>query len=376
MQLEEHFPDYHAIGGYFCGRDISSVCRAGHLVYMDNSRHLRNKEGLVAFMNGVPISYWISFIVYSLLMIAIGYWSYKKHREHQFSAEEYWIASREMAGLHLGVSLTAGWTEVIWSLWVVGALYTDGYWTGMVATPLPMFILILAMFAIVKPIRAFPAISQPDMVEMRYGRRARITLACLMFPIYAGWGASAIVGMNILSTQFLGVSKLGGLILVAIIVGIYATMGGFRSVVYTDVVQMSIVFVTFIVLAIVAIVKAFNVSGPNIFSAIAVNAPPNTGSFWHMPWATFIVTMLAFLPGWLSETDMWLRLQSAKNIKEAYKGVTYCLTLYSLATGLSLSLIGIAALVLYPPASGILPGALGGDATNLVPVMIKELFPE
>jgi len=103
-------------------------------------------------------------------------------------------------------------------------------------------------------------------------------------------------------------------------------------------------------------------------SFILSEVPPPPKRDMSMPlilspgFALIIMTLTVYLPGWLVETDVWLRLQAADSNREARKGV-FLAGLNSLVfVGILPAVIGVTALYLYPPVGTTIPAQLQDGA--------------
>ena len=135
-----------------------------------------------------------------------------------------------------------------------------------------------------------------------------------------------------LMSSFLGVKPWLCMLLLVIPIIAYTYLGGFRAIVTTDLVQFSIMVVFMIALAVTAVVTASASSESSLMQAIQNSAPPWSGQGQVFnPFflgALFpIVLLVGYLPGWLIEQDLSLRIQAAKTTRDARKGAILALVL-------------------------------------------------
>jgi Na+/proline symporter len=153
--------------------------------------------------------------------------------------------------------------------------------------------------------------------------------------------------------------------LLSLIITIYTYTGGFQAVVSTDKIQFVLVALFILILAIVgysAISSSTN--SLNLFE-ISSSAPKlkNNSSVLFAPGlALIIITFIAYLPGWLVETDIWIRLQASRSNKEARKGIIVASTNSFFFVGILPMVIGLSALILYPTVNGVIPAKLQDGA--------------
>jgi len=87
-----------------------------------------------------------------------------------------------------------------------------------------------------------------------------------------------------------------------------------------------------------------------------------------------LMTFIAYLPGWLIETDVWVRLQAGRSNNQARKGIVLASFNSLLFVGIIPLLIGLSALYLYPATDGIIPSRLQ-DGTLIFTVIMQDYAP-
>jgi SSS family solute:Na+ symporter len=88
-----------------------------------------------------------------------------------------------------------------------------------------------------------------------------------------------------------------------------------------------------------------------------------------------LLTLMAYLPGWIFETDLWLRVQAARNDRAARRGVLLAVLNSLLFVGLLPLFIGVAALVLFPPEGGAAPAAVGAEGEAIFAALAARWAP-
>ena len=186
-------------------------------------------------------------ILYLAAVYLTGIYCYKYVRGARRFLEEYFIASRQIGGFVLAMTLVATYLSAGSFLAGPGTAYALGYgWVLLAMTQLPAMWLTLGLlgkkFAIIA--RRVNAITIVDVLEERYRS-----------PIVVLLGAASIVIFLIAAAtaQFMGGAKLFqaiaglpyeyGVFLFAITVFVYTTIGGFRAVAFTDALQGIIMFI-------------------------------------------------------------------------------------------------------------------------------------
>jgi len=157
-------------------------------------------------------------------------------------------------------------------------------------------------------------------LEKRFGEKTRQLLAPALIVVFITWTGAEIYAAGNIIAPFLGIPLFWTLLFITIVVAIYSYSGGFEAVVSTDKIQFLLVAVFLSTLAVIAF-KAL----PADSSLFDFPDPPlgKSSLFFFSPGpALILITFFAYLPGWLIETDVWIRLQAARSDKAARRGIT------------------------------------------------------
>jgi solute:Na+ symporter, SSS family len=208
----------------------------------------------------MAIGVWISLLLYFGLMIAIGFYAWRKSTA---SSEEYLLGGRQLspavAALSAGASDMSGWLL----LGLPGALYATGLveaWIGIGLT-----IGALLNWIIVAPRlreqteRYDNSLTIPEFLSKRFPSRAmalRIVSAIIIVVFFAVYTASGLVaGGKLFSSAFGEMINIGsmsdyafGIWLTLGIVLIYTVIGGFLAVSLTDFVQGCIMMLALVIM--------------------------------------------------------------------------------------------------------------------------------
>jgi solute:Na+ symporter, SSS family len=318
--------------------------------------------------------YWLGFIAYSLAVIGIGLyvWLRGKQSGQQDDNVEYWEASRNLSFWSVGLSISASMMSISWScVYGVQLFYWYG-WGGAWLLIIPWLITMAGFFTFAPRFRKFKAFSQPQLLEKHFGQKSRQMLAPALIVVFITWTGAEIFAAGTLIAPFLGLSLNWTLFLITLVVAIYTYSGGFKAVVSTDKIQFILVafFVTTIAI-------------------LGVQALPAGSSLWHIPLppkanltqqfftpglALITITFFAYLPGWLIETDVWIRLQAARSDRAARGGVFLAGINSFIFVGVMPLIIGLSALHLFPPQDGIIPAQLQ-DGALIFTVFMQNYAP-
>lgn len=194
---------------------------------------------------------WSVVVVFLLLMLWIGYSSFKQNK----TASDYVLGGRSMNSMMIGISLFATLLSTLSYLAYPGEMIKYGpvVFTGLAAFPVANWIVgkyLIPRFMSMKVTSAY------EILEIKLGKGTR-NLATIFFLSLRFLWMSTIVYATVDSAliPILGLSQemvpAVSIVLVLITV-VYTTMGGLKAVVMTDVLQTVVMFVG-VILAIVVI---------------------------------------------------------------------------------------------------------------------------
>ncbi len=315
---------------------------------------------------------WIVFISYSLITIILGWFSHKKKDK----GAEFWTAGRKLNGLSTGLSISAGFMSVSWSCVYAVQLF---YWYGLGGlwlVTIPWLIALTGIYILSRKYRKLPAFSQPEMVEQRFGKGAKRMAAIALAFVFLVWGGAEIYVAATLLSPGLAIPIKWVILIICVVVAIYTTLGGFRAVVLTDKLQYTIVVLY--VLAMVYLAGKGLASQGISFPDLSVTAA-KTGKSWlnfTSPGLTIIIlTLIAYLPAWIFETDLWLRVQAAADEKAAKRGVLIAGINGFLFVGVFPLFIGLASLSIFPMQGDSYPEMIGSQGDAIFSALISTYAP-
>lgn len=325
--------------------------------------------------------YWVILLLYSAGVVYIGHRiKITRAAVDQKNTEvnlEFWMARRQLPGWRLGISLTSGWLMLGWIAFGMSQIYMYGA-TALWILPIPWFILCFIIIFMIPFVRRIGAVSLPQAIEKRYGPQARTLLAIFSFGVFISWTQAELFIAGVLMQPFLGVPAWLCMIILVIPIILYTYLGGFRAIVTTDLLQFLIMAIFMVVLAVGAVTAASNATGGNIIASLKEVTPP-----WSAKGQVFnlfflgtlfpVVLLLGYLPGWMIEQDLCLRLQAVRSTKEAKKGALLALVLITVFILLLPSVAAFCALVVFPPVKGAPPEAIGTDATAITSAFIGKM---
>ncbi len=316
---------------------------------------------------------WAAVLLYAAVAIALGWLA----RRRGGGSREFWTAGRELGAGAVGLSISAGFMSVSWSCVYAVQLF---YWYGLGAVWLitvPWLLALAGIYLLARRYHALPEFSQPEMVGRRFGRPARVAVALALAFVFLVWGGAEIYVAGALLAPGLGIPVPAAIVGISLVVAVYATLGGFRAVVATDKLQFGIVALYVLAMAALA-ARGLAAETGRPWPPPEVR-PLRAGAGWTEllapGLAMIVVTLAAYLPGWLFETDLWVRVQAARSERAARRGLAIAGANSLLFVGLLPLFIGVAALALFPAAAGAAPAELGSEGDAIFAALVARYAP-
>ena len=323
--------------------------------------------------------YWAAFLLYSFIVVVIGLIIYRREKRqgHEYDNQAYWAAGKGLSGWSIGLSISASMMSISWScVYGVQLFYWYGY-GGIWLLIVPWLLTMLGFYLLAPLFRKMQIFSQPELMEKHFGKRTRQLLAPALIFVFTTWAGAEIYAAGITIAPFLGLSVPLTIFLIALVVAFYTYTGGFKAVVSTDKIQFAFVALFIAIIAGVGVAAALKTHTVGAFFA-RVPHPPKMAAqapLWFSPGiALILITFFAYLPGWIVETDVWVRLQAAGTNRQARRGVVIASLNSLIFVGILPLFIGLAALHLYPPLGSQIPGRLQ-DGALIFSVMMQDFTP-
>lgn len=321
-------------------------------------------------MDGYSI-FLVMLIVYIAVLVAIGWYFSKKQK----SVTDFWLAGRRIGPSALGISAAASWLTAGGVLGVIGFYMLQGMgsiWGFVAPNILALFIIAL----LVGKIKNLPAITQPELLEQRYGSIIRWPIALVITVVMILFAVADVKGLSLVLQVFYGIDAIYAAVIVAIAVSLYVTLGGLSAVVWTDVIQF--VFLAFFTLGIAfAAVGTVVDGGLNTPALSSSELFGNVSGTWWNPFSIglpmILIFSLAIIPGWITEQDPWQKVWAARDAKSARLGMITGALLIALVFA-ACAVIAIALNSIYPEISEMGYPAGMGLAESALLAFVNERF--
>ena len=305
--------------------------------------------------------YWTGFITYSIVVIAIGFRVFLREKQSGLESDnsEFWTASRSLSGWAIGLSISASMMSISWSgMYGVQLFYWYGV-GGMWLLIIPWLVNMALFYWLAPRFRQLNVFSQPELMQKRYGNSARLIIAATLLFVFIAWGGAEVYAAGQIIAPFLGITPQTTYLFIALVVAAYSYTGGFAAVVSTDKIQFALVALFMAAIAWLG----WGQTDWSMETLVNLSPPKQEAGMWVAPGITLILlTAVAYLPGWLVETDLWIRLQSARSHAEARKGIVVASVNSLIFVGIAPAIIGLSALQLFPPVDGVIPAYLNDGA--------------
>ncbi len=334
--------------------------------------------------------------LYLVLLLIFGIVGYRRRQAE--SEEDYYLAGRSQGWVVSSLTIMATFFSSFALLGAPGMVYRDGVVFALFSLNVP--VAGVAIYLLGSRIRRLGRdrgyLTPADMIADHYaspvGLRLLVALVGLLYAV--PYVVIQIQAGGILSQQlFPGRDAFEiGACLLALITMVYVTIGGMRSVAWTDVVQGGLL-VGGMLLAGVAAVWVLGGPGP-FFAAVAdlppksLSAPGTTGRW--TPELLFTASLFASL-GSMIQPAQWMRFYAARSSDVLRRSALIFAAVLTLCFFFGVMLVGLGGQVLYPlldaagqyrttAAGAILPhpsvGSTPGEFDQILVVVLKNHLPE
>ncbi|MDO5718827.1 MAG: sodium:solute symporter family protein [Tissierellia bacterium] len=288
----------------------------------------------------------IALLLYFIILIIAVLWEKKNH-----SVEDFFFAGRSLPFWALSITFIASWWGAGSALSTSDLAYQDGmgafWYYGM-----PVLLATFLMSLLAGAIRKLPFLTQGQMMEARYSKGVSKLVAFFIFLFMTFSAASQMVGVGNFFGEYLGLSYELAVIIGTSIVIIYSMFGGFRGVVFTDIIQFILLLFSAII---VFAVSWKNSGGWESISEISYSLGKENYMSLAGGWKKYLSYVITFALAWTIQANVWQRISAARNVKDARKMTTLSFIMY-IPLYLIVVMTGMASLKIYPtmPKGGVI----------------------
>ena len=288
----------------------------------------------------------VIFVLYLVMMLAIGLMAYKKTS----NTEDYFLGGRKLGSWVVSLSAQASDMSGWMLMGLPGAAYIAGLEAGWIALGLTIGTY-LNWKLVAKRLRNYTeacnAITIPQFLGNRYRddqNILRIVSSLFILIFFLVYTASAFVsGGKLFSTVF-GIDYTLALLICAIVVVSYTFAGGFFAVCWTDLVQGILMFVAIVIVPCAAVVSMGGIDATIArIEAVNVNMlnPFITIDGTHIAMIT-VISSLAWGLGYFGQPHILVRfmgIDDAKSIKKS-RLIAMVWVIFSLTAATLVGLLG------------------------------------
>ncbi|MEM1248660.1 MAG: sodium/solute symporter [Acidobacteriota bacterium] len=298
------------------------------------------------------------FVAYFSVVLVIGVWALRRSE----SEAEYWIAGGNLGWLTGGATLAATHASAGTFIGTIGVMHSTGWAFGWLVLSIPIAYWFLA--AVLAPrFVAVPELTLPGFLERRYSSQGvRSVAAVIILIATVVYVQAQIVAGGLIAEVIFGIPSRTGMVGFALFLVLYTMVGGMLAVVYTDLLQLTVMFFGALLAVPIALRHVGGVG--ELFEKVQI-AKPEVFSWTSMP-PTLLLTMgLAFTLGSISTPEKLIRLYTMKDLRTLRRGVLFALILATVMNFfvMTLALVSIVEL----------PDLPSGDLA--MPMLAKTLLP-
>ena len=326
--------------------------------------------------------------VYFALILGLGIWA-GLGRRGRGGAQGYFLAGKSLGWPLIGLALFATNISCVHLVSLAQSGFDTGLLYGNFEWMAAFTLLLLGFFFVPFYIRS-GITTLPDFLEKRYDRACRDWLAVisLLSAVVVHIGFSFLTGGIFLETLF-GFDRYAGILLVAVMTGIYTILGGLTAVVATEALQAVVLVLGAAIVTLVSLHAAGGWTGMTevlqakgeMVKLSMLRSPGDPGGMpWYAVWLGYPVLGIWY---WCADQTIVQRVLGAKDVNHARLGPIFAgfikilpvflfvlpgLLAYTLASQGKLDISS-----LMRPGPG---GTSHGDSKGIYGVMVTQLLPQ
>jgi len=327
-----------------------------------------------------------SFVVYLVIVIIVGFITSRKMLNHS----EFFLGGQKIPGWVITISERASGESAWLLLGLTGAALSVGLgeiWTVIGCVAGILFLWFFLGGRLRKELEQYDAITLPEFLAQRFTdpkNHIRWLASLIIIFFFAFYVSAQMVGAGkvLMKTQIVTAEwelvlgsitispEVWGIFLGAVIVVVYTFLGGFRAVVWTDLMQGFIMLFALIALPIIGTIELLE-QGGSIGNALAQAGPEKASWFSAKPFwpsVSLLLGGLAWGLGYMGQPHLLVRFMALPKAEEVKKLRWLAGSWTVLAYGGAFS-IGLIGLALYGS------GELTQDTEKIMPMLAMNLLP-
>lgn len=252
------------------------------------------------------------FALYMISMLGVGVYFSRRNKSH----DDYYVGSRKMSSLHIGLSVVATDVGGGFSIGLGGLGFMiglSGSWmlfTGIIGAWLSAVILIPRIYPIAKRNHF---LSFPEVLNFFYNKHVALIAGVISLIGYVGFTSSQILaGAKLASATLPSLTITQAVLLMGVVIIGYTVLGGLKAVIYTDTVQWIILMVGLIFIGVP--LGYIKVGGMEV---IREYLPTGLLSFRNISAIQFINWIITIVPIWFVGMTLYQRVYASRDEKTA-----------------------------------------------------------
>jgi len=177
-------------------------------------------------------------VVYLAGMVAIGL----RFMRRQHTTEDYFLASRAMPWIPVAMSMFASLTSAITFMGLPARAYEENISLLMVCLVSPLLVPLLVL-VLYPAYRRHKVTTSYEFIGLRFGRGGRTAVALLFVLARLGWMGTVIYAPALALSVATGMPLAFAILLMGAMATLYTALGGLAAVLWTDVVQFTILVI-------------------------------------------------------------------------------------------------------------------------------------
>lgn len=329
-------------------------------------------------------------VVYFIIMTGLAYYGYKKTN----SESDYLIAGGNINPAVMALSYGATFisTSSLIGFGGVSASYGFGLlWLAFLNIALGVFVA-FAIFGtrIRKLSKELNVFTFPSLLGERYQSKfITVFSGVMIFVFMPAYTSIVLVGGGRFLEETFGINFNVGLLVLAIIVGLYVISGGLKAVMYTDAFAAVVMLFMMIIFLFMTYQAVGGVTaGHSALTAIKDLVPSNLVEQGHQGWTsmpefgspmwwTLVSTLIMGVGvGVLAQPQLAMRAMTVKDNRSLYRAVLVGGVFIFFMTG-AIYMIGPLSNVFFQNTEGELAlSVAGGNVDLVIPILISKMMPD
>lgn len=305
----------------------------------------------------------VIFIAYLAVILAVGLWagrSVSTIQDYATSRQGFGslVIFATMSASFIGGGFSTGNAEKVFLFGIANIVALWGF---------SFKELFVAMQLAPRLAKFQDAISVGDIMASAYGKSGRVITGICGLILCCGIVGAQVGAVGYVFQNFFGIDQLYGIVIGCSIVIIYTSIGGMRSVIFTDILQFTLLAIG---LPVALVLGVYEVGGlSTLLDRIPADHLTIPGP--DMTWFALLALFLVFLLGETLVPPYMQRLLAGRGAREAARGTLYS-GLFSFPFFVVTGLIGLIALALDPDLNPNL--AMPYVVDTVMPPVIKGVL--